>query len=106
MRLGSTAMTESTGMGARARLFLIAFATIAIAAIGHPSVGAGAIYPGEMATAATPLEEPAVEAEATATEEPVAEPVPVETESAATEGPVAEPVPVETVSAASEGPAA
>ena len=96
-------MTESTGMGARARLFLIAFATIAIAAIGHPSIGAGAIYPGEIASDdATLLEEQTVESEATATEEPVAEPAPVETESAATEEPVAEPVPVETESAATE----
>jgi hypothetical protein len=96
-------MTESTGMGARARLFLIAFATIAIAAIGHPSIGAGAIYPGEVASDdATLLEEQTVESEATATEEPVAEPAPVETESAATEEPVAEPVPVETESAATE----
>jgi len=99
-------MTESTGMGARARLFLIAFATIAIAAIGHPSIGAGAIYPGEIASDdATLLEEQTVESEATATEEPVADPVPVETESAATEETVAEPV-TETVSAASEEPAA
>ena len=106
LRLGSTAMTESTGMGARARLFLIAFATIAIAAIGHPSIGAGAIYPGEIASDdATLLEEQTVESEATATEEPVADPVPVETESAATEETVAEPV-TETVSAASEEPAA
>jgi hypothetical protein len=96
-------MTESTGMGARARLFLIAFATIAIAAIGHPSIGAGAVYPGEIASDdATLLEEQTVESEATATEEPVAEPAPVETESAATEEPVAEPVPVETESAATE----
>jgi len=103
LRLGSTAMTESTGMGARARLFLIAFATIAIAAIGHPSIGAGAVYPGEIASDdATLLEEQTVESEATATEEPVAEPAPVETESAATEEPVAEPVPVETESAATE----
>ena len=100
-------MTESTGMGARARLFLIAFATIAIAAIGHPSIGAGAIYPGEIASDdATLLEEQTVESEATATEEPVAEPAPVETESAATEEPVAEPVPVETESAATEEPVA
>jgi hypothetical protein len=107
LRLGSTAMTESTGMGARARLFLIAFATIAIAAIGHPSIGAGAIYPGEIASDdATLLEEQTVESEATATEEPVAEPAPVETESAATEEPVAEPVPVETESAATEEPVA
>jgi len=106
LRLGSTAMTESTGMGARARLFLIAFATIAIAAIGHPSIGAGAVYPGEIASDdATLLEEQTVESEATATEEPVADPVPVETESAATEETVAEPV-TETVSAASEEPAA
>ena len=102
LRLGSTAMTESTGMGARARLFLIAFATIAIAAIGHPSIGAGAVYPGEIASDdATLLEEQTVESEATATEEPVAEPVPVETESAATEETVAEPV-TETESAAAE----
>ena len=100
-------MTESTGMGARARLFLIAFATIAIAAIGHPSIGAGAVYPGEIASDdATLLEEQTVESEATATEEPVAEPAPVETESAATEEPVAEPVPVETESAATEEPVA
>jgi hypothetical protein len=95
-------MTESTGMGARARLFLIAFATIAIAAIGHPSIGAGAIYPGEIASDdATLLEEQTVESEATATEEPVADPAPVETESAATEETVAEPV-TETESAATE----
>jgi ribonuclease E len=106
LRLGSTAMTESTGMGARARLFLIAFAAIALAAIGHPSIGAGAIYPGEIASDdATLLEEQTVESEATAIEEPVAEPVPVETESAATEETVAEPV-TETESAATEDPVA
>ena len=102
LRLGSTAMTESTGMGARARLFLIAFATIAIAAIGHPSIGAGAVYPGEIASDdATLLEEQTVESEATATEEPVPEPAPVETESAATEETVAAPAP-ESVSAVDE----
>jgi hypothetical protein len=107
LRLGSTAMTESTGMGARARLFLIAFATIAIAAIGHPSVGAGAIYPGEMATDATPLEEPAVEVEAAASDELVPEPAPEPepTVSAASEEPAAEPAP-ETVSAPSDEPVA
>ncbi len=98
------AMTESTGMGARARLFLIAFAAIAIAAIGHPSIGAGAIYPGETGTDATPLEEPAVESESAATEETVVEPA-TETESAATEETVAEPAPVPE-SAASEEPVA
>jgi hypothetical protein len=90
------AMTESTGMGARARLFLIAFAAIVIAAIGHPSIGAGAIYPGEIASDATPLEEPAVE--------PVVESAP-ETVSAASDEAVAESAP-ETVSAASEEPVA
>ena len=95
-------MTESTGMGARARLFLIAFATIAIVAIGHPSVGAGAVYPGEIASDdATLLEEQTVASEVTATEEPVA----VETESAATEETAAAPV-TETESAAAEETAA
>jgi hypothetical protein len=94
-------MTESTGMGARARLFLIAFAAIAIAAIGHPSIGAGAIYPGEIAPDATPVEEPAVESEAAATEESAVE-VSAETESAATEESVVEPVSAETESAATE----
>jgi hypothetical protein len=117
------AMTESTGMGARARLFLIAFAAIAIAAISHPAPGAGAIYPGEMESGTTPLEEPAVEPEAATSEElvseqvpageptedaasvePVAEPMP-EAESAASGEPVAEPMP-EAESAASEEPVA
>jgi hypothetical protein len=90
------AMTESTGMGARARLFLIAFAAIVIAAIGHPSIGAGAIYPGEIASDATPLEEPAVE--------PVVEPAP-ESVSVASDEAVVESAP-EPVSAASEEPVA
>ena len=83
-------MTESTGMGARARLFLIAFATIAIAAIGHPSIGAGATYPGEVAPDATLLEESAVELEAAASEAPVAETA-TEAEVVASEEPVADP---------------
>jgi len=99
------AMTESTGMGARARLFLIAFAAIAIAAISHPSPGAAEIYPGEMALETTPLEEPAVEPEAAASEELVSEqvPAPEPTEDAASTEPVAEPMP-EAESAASEEP--
>jgi len=103
--LGSMAMTESTGMGARARLFLIAFAAIAIAAISHPSPGAAEIYPGEMAPETTPLEEPAVEPEAAASEELVSEqvPAPEPTEDAASTEPVAEPMP-EAESAASEEP--
>ena len=98
-------MTESTGMGARARLFLIAFAAIAIAAISHPSPGAAEIYPGEMALETTPLEEPAVEPEAAASEELVSEqvPAPEPTEDAASTEPVAEPMP-EAESAASEEP--
>ena len=105
MLLGSMAMTESTGMGARARLFLIAFAAIAIAAISHPSPGAAEIYPGEMAPETTPLEEPAVEPEAAASEELVSEqvPAPEPTEDAASTEPVAEPMP-EAESAASEEP--
>jgi hypothetical protein len=103
--LGSTAMTESTGMGARARLFLIAFAAITIAAISHPSLGAGAIYPGENASGTTSVEAPAVEpasepapvAESTATEapavEPASEPAPVD-EGTASEESVAAPTPV------------
>jgi hypothetical protein len=67
-----------------------------IAAIGHPSIGAGAIYPGEIASDATPLEEPAVE--------PVVEPAP-ENVSAASDEAVVESAP-EPESAASEEPLA
>jgi hypothetical protein len=104
LRLGSTALTESTGMGARARLFLIAFAAIAFAAISHPSSGAGAVYPGEMASDATLLEESAVEPEAAASEEPAAEPAP-EAEVVASEEPAATTAPEAEV-VASEEPAA
>jgi hypothetical protein len=105
-------MTESTGIGARTRLFLIAFAAITIAAISHPSLGAGAIYPGEMEPGTTLLEDPAVEpvsgaapeTESTASEEPVSGAAP-ETESAASEEPAAAPAPA-AESAASEEPAA
>jgi hypothetical protein len=48
-------MTESTGMGARARLFLAAFVAIAIIAISHPALGMGATYSSEPALASTAL---------------------------------------------------
>jgi hypothetical protein len=105
----------------RAGLFLIAFAALAIAAIGHPSLGAGAIYPGEMAPleeggdvstsvpATSPAEEPSstdllvsddpVEAptaelpvESPAPEPPVESPI---AESPPAEPPTAEPPPLE-----------
>jgi hypothetical protein len=53
--LGVAAMTESTGMGARARLFLAAFVAIAIIAISHPALGTGATYSSEPAVASTAL---------------------------------------------------
>lgn len=55
MALGVAAMTESTGMGARARLFLAAFVAIAIIAISHPSLGTGATYSSEPALGSTAL---------------------------------------------------
>jgi len=56
--LGSiAAMTESTGMGARARLFLIALAATAIAAVSHPALGAGATFATDPALDTTLLVE-------------------------------------------------
>jgi hypothetical protein len=85
----------------RASLFLIVFAAIAIAAISHPSLGAGAIYPGEIEpapeapTAGPPVESPVPEPPV---ESPVAEPPPAEdatAESPPAEPPTAEPPPAE-----------
>ncbi|HYM63810.1 MAG TPA: hypothetical protein VES61_03940 [Gaiellaceae bacterium] len=46
-------MTESTGMGVRTRLFLTAFAVIAITAISHPALGAAATFASDPAPDAT-----------------------------------------------------
>jgi hypothetical protein len=89
-------------MGARARLFLLAFLAIAIAAISHPSLGAGATYSSDPAPVVSeaPAEAPTAEPPA---EPPVAEPLPVEspvaepppTEPPVVEPPVADPPPTE-----------
>jgi len=92
-------MTESTGMRARARLFLIAFAAIAIAAISHPSLGAGATYSSELAPGTTPLVEVSSSAPATGpAEEPSStglvvsdDPVEAPTPEPPAEPPIAEP---------------
>ncbi len=57
MALGVAAITRSTGIGARARLFLIAVVAIASVAISHPSLGAAATYASALTEDTTLLAE-------------------------------------------------